>query len=87
MYADYLKEVELSIDQVYLDPNNPRFFEEGKRVSLSKYTTDKVQKEALRSIQNHNIEELVNSILINGFLPMDRVVVKKSKGKLINIMC
>lgn len=80
MYSDYLKEVELEIEDIYLDPNNPRFFEEGKRVALSKYTTEKVQKESLKSIQKHNIEELVNSILINGFLPMDRVVVKRIEG-------
>ncbi|GAD03613.1 ParB N-terminal domain-containing protein [Agarivorans albus] len=81
MYSDYLKEKELPIDKIFLDPNNPRFFEEDKRVPFSKYTSDKVQKDSLRLIQRYNIEELVNSILINGFLPMDRVVVKKVEGQ------
>ncbi|MBU2925799.1 hypothetical protein Q4530_01150 [Colwellia sp. 1_MG-2023] len=81
MYSNFLNEKEVLIDDIFLDPNNPRFFEEGKRVALSKYTNDKIQKESLKSIQQYNIEELVNSILINGFLPMDRVVVKKIEGQ------
>lgn len=77
MYNDQLQSKVVSVDALFLDPNNPRFFEKNKKVAIQKYTDEKVQDEALRSIREYSVDDLVNSIMTNGFLPMDRIVVKK----------
>lgn len=77
MYNDQLQAKLVSVDSLFLDPNNPRFFEKNRKVAIQKYTDPKIQEEALRSIKEYNVDDLVNSIMTNGFLPMDRIVVKR----------
>lgn len=77
MYSELLKAKTIKLSDLLLDPNNPRFFEKSKKVAKNRYAEDKVQDEALKEISNYNITDLVNSILMNGFLQMDRIVVKK----------
>ena len=79
MYTDQLREIELSFDQIFLDPNNPRFWTQKTRPSLadSKISDDKVQIRAFDDISEHGIRELRDSILRNGFLPLDRIVVRR----------
>ncbi len=80
MYNEELQPVTLDVKDIYLDPNNPRFFEKNKKVPYSKYSDEKVQADALKSICEFSVDDLVNSIVSNGFLPMDRIVVKKIPG-------
>lgn len=76
MYSELLKPKSIKLSQLLLDPNNPRFFEKNKKVARNRYAEAKVQEDALKEISNYNITDLVNSIIMNGFLQMDRIVVK-----------
>ena len=78
MYADQLTEKTLQFDQIYLDPNNPRFWTEKttRDVPDTKIPEDKIQERALNAISSLGVRELRDSILRNGFLPLDRIVVR-----------
>lgn len=85
MYNDQLRKEILSVDDLYLDPNNPRFWSEQTRntgsIADPKVPDATNQTRALESIKaNHGLEELRNSILRNGFLPLDRIVVRELEG-------
>jgi hypothetical protein len=72
-----LEEVVLEIENILLDPNNPRFFSERKRkVGESRICDDKIQADAARRMGNYGLENLKNSIQSNGFLKLDRVIVR-----------
>jgi hypothetical protein len=81
MYTEDLKEATLSIDQIFLDPNNPRFWSEktGRDVPDKKIPEPNHQSTALKEISEFGVEELLTSILRNGFLPLDRIVVRAIK--------
>lgn len=78
MYTDQLDEAELEFGQIFLDPNNPRFWAEKatREVPDKKITDEKVQSIALTNIMSYGVTELRDSILRNGFLPLDRIVVR-----------
>lgn len=78
MYADDLEEQRIRFEDLYLDPNNPRFYTEKspKDVPDKKIIEDRIQARAEANILNHGIEELYYNILRNGFLPLDRIVVR-----------
>ncbi|MDE0682038.1 MAG: ParB N-terminal domain-containing protein [Candidatus Poribacteria bacterium] len=82
MYNDELKETTVCIDQLFLDPNNPRFWgpETKNRIPDRRATDPDVQRRIESELRNHAIKELQNSILRNGFLPLDRIVVRLIKG-------
>ena len=81
-YTQQLEAKPVSIDRLYLDPNNPRFWAERNRrqVADKKVVEENVQAGARRSIAEHGLTELKNSILRNGFLPLDRIVVRPLDG-------
>jgi len=71
----------VSIDDLLLDPNNPRFFEldQWQQVPANLYHLKKVQSTALERFEiTHigQIDELVNSIKSNGYIPAEVIVVK-----------
>lgn len=79
MYSDELERIEAPLEGLFLDPNNPRFWTERgiPEISDKKIPEDKIQEEALkRLIEKFGVEELYFSILRNGFLPLDRIVVR-----------
>lgn len=82
MYIDDLKEVNVQVDDVFLDPNNPRFWSEhsGKETVDKKIVEPKIQDLALERMKKYGIKELRDSILRNGFLPLDRIVVRPITG-------
>lgn len=71
----------LEIDQIYLDPNNPRF----TSLKWDEISDEKITDEAIQSITRQKLEDefsihkLVENIETNGFLPIDRVIVKNIK--------
>lgn len=79
MHVDKLEPIKVSLEDLYLDPNNPRFWSEAAKrpVSDKKTIEESVQNNTFRSISKHGVEELFFSILRNGFLPLDRLVVRK----------
>jgi len=84
MYNDLLTEELLPIDKLHLDPNNPRFWSEQTKdlplVPDTKVADEVHQTRSLESISRHGIDELKKSILRNGFLPLDRIVVRELDG-------
>lgn len=84
MYNDQLEQKLLPIDVLFLDPNNPRFWSEQSQkvpdVPDNKVPDAVHQAKARARISEHGLEELKNSILRNGFLPLDRIVVRQLEG-------
>ena len=82
MYADDLEEQSIRFEDLYLDPNNPRFYTEKspKDVPDKKITEERIQARTEVNIRRHGIEELYSNILRNGFLPLDRIVVRPIDG-------
>ena len=78
MYTDKLVEKTLPFDTIFLDPNNPRFWTEKsiRETPDEKIPDSRIQDRALTSISRHGLSELRGSIVRNGFLPMDRIVVR-----------
>ncbi len=70
-----------SLKNLYLDPNNYRFIDNGKyeKVSDDIILTDAIQKRTLKFItgeKNEGITDLLLSIKTNGFLPVDQIQVQ-----------
>lgn len=84
--TQYLSAINVDIDQLLLDPNNPRFSELGEGLNLipeARFAEDKIQnntKEKMKS-PSFDVSELKDTIKTVGFLPMDRIVVRKWRGK------
>lgn len=81
----YLKPIELGIDQLLLDPNNPRFAELGDStndVPDSRIAEDRVQNTTYEKMKSKrfDVAELRDTIKTVGYLPMDRIVVTEWSG-------
>lgn len=74
-----VKPIVLKIEQIYLDPNNPRFLSpDWEYISKDKVTYDNIQQNTLEiMVRNYGIDKLAANIRINGFLKIDRIVVQK----------
>lgn len=80
---DQLAVQKIAIENIFLDPNNPRFWKsEGGAVERpdKKIVDNGVQATARKDISTHGIDELYNSVLRNGFLLLDRIVVRPING-------
>lgn len=77
-----MRPLDINIDALLLDPNNYRLQDEqGFRVTPDdRFDTDQVQRSTFQKIKNTGIKELKESIIANGFLPIERIVVA-SYGK------
>jgi hypothetical protein len=82
MYMSELEVRKLPVGHIFLDPNNPRFWSEQntKEVPDRRIPDEKVQATARSGIDKHGIDDLYNSILRNGFLLLDRIVVRSIDG-------
>jgi len=78
MYANELKEQEIEFERIYLDPNNPRFWDDRsvRDVSDAKIMDVKIQERTKLAIRKFGVDDLYLNILRNGFLPLDRIVVR-----------
>lgn len=83
MYMEELKCEKVLVENIYLDPNNPRFWTQSDRgvISDKNIIDEKKQLKAKQEIDKHGIEDLYNSILRNGFLLLDRIVVRPIAGE------
>lgn len=75
-----LKEIELDVSQLFLDPNNPRYADIediANPVPDEKVANERVQKRALERIldQRLEVQQLMDSIRTIGFITIDRLVV------------
>lgn len=80
-----LKPLIVNLADLLLDPNNPRFSELGEElnsVSETRFADEKVQANAFDKMRNpvFDVGELRDTIRTLGFLPMDRIVVRRWKG-------
>ena len=78
---EQLTPIELSIDQIYLDPNNPRLVDDNWLTILDeRIDQENVQREAQdKMIRFHDVDKLRMNMEINGFLPIDQVIVREFK--------
>jgi hypothetical protein len=78
-----MKEDTLPVESLLLDPNNYRFQDEGDFVTAdsSRLHEENVQDRAYRRLRRSGLQELKNSILANGFLPVERLVVRSYEAK------
>ncbi|MFA5167311.1 MAG: ParB/Srx family N-terminal domain-containing protein [Candidatus Omnitrophota bacterium] len=80
------KSITVDIDQLLLDPNNPRFAELGEspeEIPEARFGEKNIQNEAMRKMkfEKFDVSELRDTIKMLGFLPIDKVVVKPWKNK------
>ena len=76
----------IDIDNILLDPNNPRFFdiEDHQRVDSERYTENIVQEMALNKLlgnKTFDIVQLKDSLKVNGYVPLEKVVVRQYDTK------
>lgn len=81
----------IDIDQIILDPNNPRFFDiEGhQRVLTERYCEDVVQETALKKLLSNktfDVAQLKDSIKVNGYVPLEKVVVREYDDKYVLVV-
>jgi hypothetical protein len=83
--AKLLRPINVDLSNLLLDPNNPRFSELGEELNPipeGRFADEKVQANTLEKMKDplFDVAELRDTIKTIGFLPMDRIVVRKWKG-------
>lgn len=82
--VDSLTPIDVSLNDILLDPNNPRFLDVASNklnVNEERYAEERIQDKTLSDMAFFEIESLKQSILELGFLPIDKIVVRKWKTK------
>jgi hypothetical protein len=75
---------DIRIDKLLLDPNNYRFLDKRKfkRKVATRFHEESVQRATLDSLeQSYQLDELKQSILTNGYVPMERIIVVPYRPK------
>lgn len=74
-----LVDIDISIDCIFLDPNNPRFVDRNWNEIPENRIVEQATQEMtiLKLQQDFEIYKLVENIKVNGFLTIDRVIVKQ----------
>jgi hypothetical protein len=73
----HLERINVRLEQVYLDPNNPRFGD-SKDKKESRFTEAALQQRAAEKLERDpGVSDLVQSIHSSGFLPVDSIVVRE----------
>jgi len=70
---------DIPLANIFLDPNNPRFTSmDWEWVADDRIINEKIQKELTEKLKDeYSVESLVMNMEINGYLPIDRVVLRK----------
>lgn len=79
MYNDMLAPKMVRLDQIHLDPNNPRFWSRRRQLIPDRRISDEeIQTRTFNEMSEakYSVVQLRDSILQNGFLPLDRIVVR-----------
>src|SRR5271157_4166969 len=69
---------DIRVSKLLLDPNNYRFLDRKKfkKKAATRYHEDSVQRVTLESLeQSYQLDELKRSIVTNGYVPMERIIV------------
>ena len=79
--AKQLESIDVDLNNILLDPNNPRFAEIDStdvKISESRYDEERIKENTYRKMkQNFDIDVLANTIKELGFLPFDKIIVRK----------
>jgi ParB-like nuclease domain len=77
--ATSYEEKSIPVEQLLLDPNNFRFQDESDyvRADSERFAEPSVQERATKRIRSEGLTELKASIISNGFLAVERLVVRK----------
>jgi hypothetical protein len=80
--ADFIDK-EVPLKDLLLDPNNYRFQDSPEFVPArdTRFHEDSIQQKAHKRLREESLEPLKASILANGFLPVERIVVTPYKHK------
>lgn len=75
----FLRAIDLPLDQIYLDPNNPRFTQsDWSYIPEDKWSDEEVQEAAQRRLlADFEVDKLRMNMEVNGYLPIDRVIVSE----------
>lgn len=73
-----MKPLDIKLTDLMLDPNNYRLQEYGHRgIGEEKFHLEAVQRATYQRVREEGIKELHDSILANGFVPIERIVVSR----------
>ena len=75
---------DISISKLLLDPNNYRFLDRKtfKKKAANRFHEMSVQRATLESLeQSYKLDELKESIMTNGYVPMERIIVVPYQAK------
>lgn len=77
-----LTAIEVTPDELLLDPNNPRFSKHPKeRTPEHRFADQDIQEETLRRMnEEYDIKSLQESIKSKGFVPVDNIFVRRLPG-------
>lgn len=80
--ANCLSAITITLDDILLDPNNPRFSDLGddfRIVQASRFNDERVQGHTMEKMKadSFHVAELRDTIKELGFLPMDKIVVRE----------
>ncbi len=80
-FFDFLSPIQVSLSQLLLDPNNPRFAEIGEGYSPvpeSRIAEERVQQKAFDRMlfPRFDVPELRDTIRTVGYLPVDRIIIR-----------
>ena len=68
----------IAVSKLLLDPNNYRFLDRKKfkKKAATRFHEDSVQRATIESLeQTYQLDELKHSIVTNGYVPMERIIV------------
>lgn len=77
--SNQLQSEEIPLEQIYLDPNNPRFVDSNWDLIPNDQISDAdIQEQTRRRlVHGFDIDKLKMNMEVNGYLPIDRVIVKE----------
>lgn len=77
--SNQLQSESIPLDQIYLDPNNPRFVDSHWVTVPDSDVADPVVQEQVRKrlIAGFSVDKLRMNMEVNGYLPIDRVIVRE----------
>ncbi|MFV9482251.1 hypothetical protein ACNI3T_00360 [Christiangramia sp. ASW11-125] len=77
---------ELNLEQIFLDPNNPRFVSMNwTEIADDKIESDAIQEKViLKLTSDFAVDKLSMNMEVNGYLPIDRIIVREfEEGKFV----
>jgi len=86
MELDLIQNLEaksIKIEDLYLNPNNPRLMDKSRKSELSenRLIEEKIQEKTLKDIRFEGINDIYEKVKKLGFLPIDRIVVRKIESE------